>query len=375
MNWAYLPIMFGLAFFYTKISFYESSEKVYQEKFINSSARSPSSVIGKVQIVTPVKNIPTSDLYRGLNDESFTVPFKAVLAFRGTVVGNPYVENFGFVVDDKSHSLFSIINFPDVSVGAYMHDVFSHLISAKSYDKKISWIHYFDAYKAGLQGEPHIYSYYVQKGLEDAIWETQKAYEESIDRDAPFEFMASKNTNHLEKSQKNIIALGLKKNFSKIRIWDLRKQNAKTRTFQVLARVRPQDKIQWMELYESSFSDYDQAFNKEAKSISFEKRFELLRNDIFDGRLDKSLHSVLIDEKFFTLKFSDHFSSRLLMGKIPADDYMDIVFDEAYALGRIHKRSLGEKSDKYIKAWAALSGAVIDEKIVELKYRLKDLQD
>lgn len=368
--------MFGLAFIYTKYSLNDSGKKHGGEVFFTSGSRAPSSVDEVAAVVPAMKRVPASVLYKNLEDAEFLGPFKGILNFRGTIIGYPHVESFGFVVDDKGRSTFSVSDYPEASEGAYLHDVLAHLVSAKTADKKILWINYFDAYKAGLQDQPHIYSYYVENGLENAIWDTQKAFEENVSNDDPFEFTALKKSSHrVNVAQKNAIQKSLKRKFSKIQFFDLYQSDSDSKTFQVLVRMRPQDKIQWLELHENSICDYDQTFNQETKSIPFEKRLELIRSDIFDGRLDKSLHSVLINKKYFTMKFSDQFAAKLLLGKIPVDDYQDIALDEAYVLGKIHRKTLGEKTDDYIKAWASIPGAVVDEKMIELKYRLKDLQE
>ena len=46
--------------------------------------------------------------------------------------------------------------------------------------------------------------------------------------------------------------------------------------------------------------------------------------------------------------------------------------DQAYLLGKIHRSSLDTNVDDYIKAWAKIPAALIDEKAVELKFKLKD---
>lgn len=375
MKWAYLPIMFALAFFYTKFSFNDVKKPGTKENFF-SSVRAPATVEEKVVSIPAIKRVPASILYKNLEDSSIFAPFQKVINFKGTIIGNPHVESFGYIVDDKGRPFFSLREFPDATEGSFVHDVLVHLVSAKTADKKITWINYFDAYKSGLQDQPHVYSYYVEKGLDEAEAETQKAFEENVSSDFPFEFTKLKSTNHHpDITGRNVIQSGLKKKFPKIQFFDLYAGNIDKKSYQILVRMRPQDKIQWLEINESSTCDYDQTFNQETKSIPFEKRFELIRNVVFDGRLNKSLDSVLIDKKYFSMKFSDQFSARLLLGQIPSDDYQDVIYDEAYTLGKIHRRSLREKTDEYIKALATIPGAVVDEKMIELKYKLKDLQE
>lgn len=377
MKWAYVPIMFTLAFAYTKFSFYDFGNKVSAASgFSTGATRGPASMEEQKPKLTELKRVQASALYKNLNDTTFSDVFHKISIFRGTVVGNPHVESFGFVIDDKSKATFSLRDFPDASEGVYLHDVLAHLVSAKTIEKKISWIHYYEAYKSGLQDQPHIFSYYIEKGLDDAIWAAQKNFEENVTQDTPFEFTKLKKTHQrVSAVKKSLIQEALKKKFPKVQFFDLFESIDMNKNYHVLIRVRPQDKIQWIELDESSLCDYDQAFNQDTKAISFDRRFEILKADIFDGKLNSSLDTVTIDKKHYVLKFSDHFSATLALSEIPSDDYLDIILDEAYVLGRIHRRSLGERADDYIKSWATIPGAVVDEKMVELKYRLKDLHE
>jgi hypothetical protein len=372
MKWTYLPIIFALAFIYTKASFNEINRNIGSANvFARNSSRAPAAIVEKKYSNIAMKRISTSALYKNLNEPILNDIFKNALKFKGTIV-----ESFGFVIDDYGKASFSLVEFSDVTIGHYAYDVMAHLSSSKTLEKKVSWIPYFDAYKAGLQNQPHIYSYYVEKGVDEAISEAEKVFEDNVSSNIPFEFTSMKKFNHHPLiSRNNEIQKELKNKFPKIQFFDLYESNVDSKTYQALVRMRPQDKIQWMELYESSICDYDQAFNKQAESISFQKCYELLRNDIFDGRLNKSLNSVMIEKKNYIMKFSDQFPAKILRANIPADDYVDIALDEAYLLGRIHRTSLKEKTSDYIKAWATIPAAVIDEKIIELKYKLKDLQE
>ena len=373
MKWVYLPILFVLAFSYTKFSFNDVKPKAPSNNLLVS--RNPAS-FEKIPIKNnSIKRVPASVLYKHFDDASLLSVFQKVSQFRGTVIGNPYVESFGFVIGDNGIATFNLSDFSEASVGMYMHDVLGHLVSAKSIDKRISWINYFEAYKSGLQDRPHVYSFYVEKGLEDAISETHKIFDQHVTSDFPFEFTNLRAThNRVDASRKFIIYNQFKKKFPKSQFFDLYEGRV-IKDYQMLVRMRPQDKIQWLNLNESSQGGYDQAFNQQKKIIPFEKRFEIIKNDIFNEKVNNSLMTIIIDHKNYIMKFSDRFAAKLSLAQIPVDDYQDIILDEAYVLGKIHRKSLGDKNDDYIKAWATIPGAIIDEKMIELKYRLKDFQE
>ncbi len=375
MKWVYVPIMFALAVAYTKFSFNSRlPEASLTGQVYKKTSRAPASEAINLND-DDYKKVPSSVLYKHLKDQSFISAFQKIAEYRGTIVGNPHAESFGFVVDDRSRALFAIRDFQDAGSGLFLHDVLGHLASAKTFDKKVSWINYFDAYKRGLEGHPHIYSYYVEKGLGEAIYATQRALEENVSNVQPFEFsLLKKNHKKVLGSKKTHIQEGLKKNFLRIQFFDILEESNEKK-YHVLARVRPQDKIQWLELIETSSNDYDQAFSVDMKSLTMDKKIELIKADIFEGKLDHVLGKTSFEKREYIVKFSDNFSARLNLKEIPIDDYHDIFLDEAYVLGKIHSRSLGDNTDSYIKAWAMIPGSVVDEKMIELKYRLKDFQE
>lgn len=379
MRWIYVPIMFSLAFAYTKFSFNDLGNKTTLKKSLaNRFSRAPASEkSSKLKFkAIALKRVPASVLYKNLSEISFLDVFHKVAVFRGTVIGNPSVESFGYIIDDKSKTTYSVREFSEVSEGLYLHDVLGHLVSAKTIAKNVSWINYFEAYKSGLQDQPHIFSYYIEKGLEDAAFLAQKQFEDNVTQDFPFEFTQMKKTNiRVELIKKNLIQVALKKKFPRIQFFDLFESIHGKKKYHLLARIRPQDKIQWIVMDDSNDCDYDLAFNLEPKAVPFDKRFELLKNNLFNGKLNQALDSVVIDKKNYILKFLDHFPEQLALRDIPTDDYLDIIIDQAYILGKIHKASLRERADDYIKSWATIPGAVVDEKTIELKYRLKDLQE
>lgn len=368
MKWVYLPLIFFLAFFYTKISFNNYQVDGKDSILIK---REPGSVDNFKNKIIPFQRVPTSVYYRNLSAEDLII-FNKVAPFRGTIVGDVHVESFGYIIDDNKNVSFSVSDFSEVSEGALFHDVLGHLVSSKFLDKRISWFDYFESYKKGLSGEGFTYSFYTEKGLKDAFLDSDRLVTENITNDYPFEFTKLKHTHsHVDVLIKNSLQNKLTRLFPKIQFFDLLGSNNKIATYQALVRLRPQDKIQWLEIQESSYSDYDINFNKD-KEIDFIKRFELSKKHIYSENMNQSLFIIKLDDKIYTAKFVEQFISNIRLDQIPIDDYHDIVMDEANVLGRIHAKSLGKNKDEYIKAWATISAAKIDEQIIGLKFRLID---
>ena len=369
MKWVYLPFMFALAFLYTKISYNNFQVEPVLDSQLTS--RKPSSAIDKKVEVSPFYKISPLTFNTILVNEDFAL-FNKVKSYRGTMVGNVNVEGFGYVIDDTKKVSFNVSDFSKVTEGLLFHDVLGHLVSSKFLDKKMTWLDYFEAYKKGLKNEEFPLSFYTEKGMSDAFLDSDKIISENISEDYPFEFTKFKNTyHHIDIVGKNLIQNELKKLYPKVQFFDLLESDSGSKNFQVLARLRPQDKIQWLEIQEVAFTDYDINFNKK-KVLDSEKRFELLKKHLYSDSMNSSLVMLKIDKKNFIVKFVEQFKSKIKLHEIPKDDYHDIVMDEAFILGKIHAKSLGEKVNNYIKSWATISVSIIDEQVMDLKFKLID---
>ena len=369
MKWIYLPFMFALAFIYTKISYNNFQiEPVIDSPLTN---RKPASAVDKEIEVSPFYTISPTVFNKILVDEDFTL-FNKVKSYRGTIVGNVNVEGFGYVIDDIKKVNFSVSDFSKVTEGLLFHDVLGHLVSSKFLYKKITWLDYFEAYKKGLKNEEFALSFYTEKGMSDAFLDSDKIISENISEDYPFEFIKLKKTHHhIDIIRKNSIQNEIKKSYPKVQFFDLLESDNGSKTFQILARLRPQDKIQWLEIQEIALTDYDIHFNKK-KVIDSEKRYELLKKHLYSDSLNSSLFIMKINNKHFIVRFAEQFKSNIKLHEIPKDDYHDIVMDEAYVLGKIHAKSLGEKVNNYIKSWATISVSIIDKQVMDLKFKLID---
>ena len=369
MRWIYLPFMFALAFLYTKISYNNFQINGVTES--QSITRKPASVSDAKVVLSPFYKVPPQVFYKILSDKELMI-FKKVEAYRGTIVGNVNVQGFGYVIDDMKKVSFGVNDFSKVTDGVLFHDVLGHLVSSSFLDKRLSWLDYFEAYKKGLKGEKFSFSFYTEKGLDDAFFDSDKVISENISLDFPFEFTLLKKTHHhIDIMKKNLIQNELLKKFPKAQFFDLLEANNNTKNFQILLRLRPQDKIQWLEVQEIVPSEYDMNFNKD-KVLDSKKRFEFIRKNIYSDKMNNSLFILEIDKQIFTAKFAEQFRSKIKLQEIPSDDFHDIVMDEAFVLGKIHARSLGEKISSYIKSWATLSVSDIDDQVIDLKSRLVD---
>lgn len=363
--------MFILAFLYTKISY--NNFQIDGKQKIISSSRAPATFSTTSRNQIPLHNGPASFLRKKINSQDLIL-FSNVSPYEGTIVGNVSVESFGPVIDDKKKVNLMINDIRTVTKGALFEDVLSHLISSKILDKRVSWFEYFEAYKKGINGESYTFSFYTIKSLEEAFLDSENIFSENVTGNYPFEFTKLKHSHHyVDAVMKSMIQNGLIKLFPQIQFFDLMESNSDPGNFQILARLRPQDKIQWLEVQEKIHAQYNLNSNID-EEIDSRKHFELLRMDVYSESMDKSLRLFKMGKKNYTLKLIEQFNSKIKWNEIPNEDYHDIVMDEAYVLGKIHGRSLGPKSSEYIHSWATIPGASIDEQVIGLKYGLMDME-
>lgn len=367
MKWLYLPTVLALAFFYTKTSFTDFLPK----KALSAmpAARKPASIVENRK--SGVKRTRPSEFYKILNLEGVS-SFKTLSPYKGVIVSDAHVENFGFVIGDNKKSQYTIMDFSEVSQGQLYLDVVAHLVSSKTVDKSISWMQYFEAYKKGLKREAHLNSFYVLQGIENSLLNSDRFVDESINNELPLKFVKMKKGFHsVVPAEKTLIEKELRKHFPHIEYFDMKESDLLAGSYHVLARLRPADKVEWLMLKEKKETDHDEVYGHE--DVFTVKGYQaLLKKNIYDGSLDESLMVITMGSKPYALKYADQFATKLSLEEIPFDDYQDIIMDQAYALGSIHMRSLGSNVDNYIKEWAKIPAALIDEKAVELKHRLRD---
>lgn len=398
MKWVYVPTMFVLAFFYAKVTLNDFMPKKQNWAIDRSPASAPQTCREMLADFYPTQTPKFLDarinanedfhsffrafspvFYKKMLDENFGSLFKSLEKYRGTIAGDLHVENFGFAIDDKGKVQFVVNDIDDATEGEIYYDVIRHFISAKTVDKKITWDEYFSAYQKGLKGESRDYSFYTEKGMHDVAEVTEKYIDKYVSFDGSFKFKKFKTpyraTTSVEETE---LVKALKAKFPKIEIFDhyirIKEDggSAGLKRFQVLARVSPKDKVQWLDIKESAISGYDKVFGPQAKE-NFENRMMAIKNNIYGNRFDESLDVLTIEKHPYSFRFVDQFASGVKLADIPEDDYSDVILDEAYVIGKMHQLSLKENAPEYARAWAEVNSSTLEERLVDLKFKLKDM--
>lgn len=319
--------------------------------------------------------------YKEVVNQKLSTYLKPLDKYRGTIAGDLHIENFGYIIDDKGKVVFTVNDIDDATTGFISYDVIRHFVSAKIVDKHITWDDYFSAYQKGLKGESHAFSFHVTQGMDSVADVTKANLEKYIKFEVPFKFKKFKKP-HRPVTEDERVALekGLREKFPDIEIFDQYVRikedggSAGLIRYQVLARVSPKDKVQWLDVKETALSGYDRVFDPQSK-VPFEDRLTIVKNDIYENQFDESLKVITVDKRPYSLRFVDQFSSGLKLEDIPEDDYKSIILDEAYVIGKFHKVSLKDSAADYAKTWSQFNSHELEEKLVNLKFKLKDLYE
>lgn len=398
MKWVYVPTMFVLAFFYAKVTLHDFMPKKQNWVIDRSPANTPQTCREMLSDFYPTQSSEFLDarisanedfhsffrafspvFYKQILNQNFGPLFKPLEKYRGTIAGDLHVENFGFAIDDKGKVVFTVNDIDDATEGEIYYDVIRHFISAKIVDKEITWDSYFSAYQKGLKGESRHFSFYTEKGMNDVAEVTDKYINKYVEFDGPFKFKKFKTPYRSSTSiEAEELTSALKEKFPSVEIFDhyvrIKEDggSAGLKRFQVLARVSPKDKVQWLDIKESATSGYDKVFGSKAKEI-FEDRMRAVKSNIYGNKFDESLEVLTIGNHPYSFRFVDQFASGLKLADIPEDDHVDVILDEAYVIGKMHQLSLNENTAEYARTWAEVKSSTLEERLVDLKFKLKDL--
>lgn len=400
MKWLYPPFIFTLAFFYAKINYNDFMPKKNQWPVSRAPAQKAQTCKEMLSDFYPSQTSNFLDdrldnnqdffsffrafsplFYNEINNQKLNTYLSPLNKFRGTIAGDLHIENFGFIINDKGVVVFAVNDIDDATEGFFSYDVIRHFVSAKIVDKKITWDEYFSAYQKGLKGESHAISFHVNLGMESVADVTKENLEKYIKFEVPFKFKKFKKPHRtITDTESAALEKGLREKFPDIEIFDQYVRikddggSAGLIRYQVLARVSPKDKVQWLDIKETAVSGYDRVFDPKT-TVAFEDRLTNVKTNIYNNQFDESLKVIRIDKHAYSLRFVDQFSSSLKLADIPEDDYRSVILDEAYVIGKMHRISLKDDAAEYAKTWSQFKTHELEEKLVNVKYKLKDLYE
>lgn len=360
MKWFYLPTLFALAFLYTKYTF---NDFLPTDKKV-PVFRGPAS--GTVRNNLEQKHLDKKD-YRRITSKFFSELSKSQIQnsfitlqpYFGKVIEDSHMENFLFAENQQGKTIFTAYNINNLSNGFYHNDILAHLVSIRQVDRKLDWSMYFESYKKGFYLENKPFSFYIEKGIEEARSQREVYFFSNVQIEKPFKF--KKNHTSIERNKLNKVKklLGIK--FPDLEIFDSYELNKSVgryeeiKSMQLLVRLKPYEKIRWIDITEARESA------------------ELNKSDLNDFNFFKL--NILFDDKIFVVSDAELMGPTLDLKKFHTDEYLDIAIDQAYVLGTIHRKSLGKNSAEYIKALSLVESSQIEETVIMLKFKLRDMLD
>lgn len=370
MKWAYLPTLFFLAFVYTKLSFNDFMA-VYSSHKIG---RSPAMAQEKISLVE--NSSFDKDFYLFFRESSLyfykqvqNYPMgsavKSLERFQGIIVGDLHVENFGFILDDKTKPSFTINDFDETTKGAVFHDVIRHFIAGKIISKELEWSKYLEVYQKGLMAHEYTNSFLIRKETEEASGKINEILKENINFSGPFKFKKHKSGRPTSQIELKFLTEALEKKYPKIKIYDhyvrIKKigGSAGLRRFQVIARLEPHDRIRWLDIKEASLSNYEKVFKE--KITTFKERLADFKEFVYEGKFDQTVNLLEIEGVEYGLRFVDQFAYSFKVEDCQSDDLLDVIYDQAYLAGKIHRNSLKNDTSLYSDEVKKIKSAEIEE--------------
>lgn len=285
-----------------------------------------------------------------------------------TIGGDAHFENFGLVADDFGKMHFTINDVDDVAEGELYFDVFRNYISTRYLSPQLKWKDYLSSYLAGIRGKTVPYSKTLQKKIDSAISKKESMLDEFLSRDKTKFIQRKDPARDITETEARLLKAALTKKYPQIEILDqyVRMKDmggsAGQLRIQVLAKLTPKSKARWMDIKEMDMSSKEKIFES-AEPLTESERIQKAREILYEKTMNKSLDSLPLLGKVFSLKYVDQYVMKVVAVDLTKKERAKVALDEAYALGEFHARSLKAKSfspKEYADDWEDIPAEKID---------------
>ena len=262
----------------------------------------------------------------------------------GQIVGDAHVENFGFIVSNKGTPKFTFNDFDDVAEAPLFLDVM-RLSQSASYLGDYDHVKLIEAYKKGLSGTQHKYTPYVE-GLRKKAEKGGHASKADVlaTKEGP-RFAAKGEPNFpVTKSEQTEIDKLLKAKFGKNTVlhdsYRTMKESGGSafgNRYHVLTEINGE--MQFIELKEIMDGGVIASWTK--KQVTNEKRVQNSMQSFLGNEFDERLAVVKVNKKPFQLRFKSEGNKSIDAAAMKAKELEQVIADEFYILGQLHRTSLG----------------------------------
>jgi hypothetical protein len=311
------------------------------------------------------------------SDKEIKKTFATISKYKSAMGGDVHTENFGFVINSTGSARLVLNDVDDVTTGPIYLDVLRHYISGKIVSDDVHWKNYLSAYQAGLKNSDHTFSEYVKMNKQNASVNMKKFLEEYISSDMPIKFIKFKRSMYLiDEVRKKEILDSLKLSFSKIKIFDqyLRIKedggSAGLLRYEVLAQLEPNEEPIWLDIKAMTASSFDKVFT--ASPPSYDSRMSLIKNTIYENNISSHISMIKIGQQDFSVRYMNQFGLGVSIADIPNLEVADVILDEAYSLGQMHARGLGNlATETYSNEWDNLAAEDVKNAAKKIRTELE----
>jgi len=306
---------------------------------------------------------------------------KKLKNFKGMLVGDAHVENFGFLINNKSQSVFSLNDFDDVITGPLYLDVMRLAQSASYVDKSLDVSKFLEAYKRGLKNEHHTFSDFLQKLQKQSELKGISYNEKIFDPKKGLKFLQKESgaedlTLSDSKQLENILKQEFGQNIKLGDTYTYSKDSggsAFNKRYRVLLEVEGTP----------HFIEFKQIKNSGVLPKLTGRRTENNSKRILDARdlflgidFNEKLRLVKVGEYDFQIRFKHAGHQGIDFNEITEKEYLDVMVDEFNLLGQLHRKSMDEDMiHAYIKEMNNLTTNDWNESISIIKNRMKNSFD
>lgn len=279
--------------------------------------------------------------------------FAKLKAHRGKIVGDAHVENFGFMVNNKGKTKFTMNDFDDTADAPYFLDIMK-LSQSAAYTTDINQAKLIEAYRKGLAGKSKEFSSYTkaleQKSIKGGA--TSKAEFETTKKGKRF---AEKNEPYfsMTKTEEEALLKTLKSKFKDVKLHDsyrtTKEGGGSAFGTRYHALVDVDGKTHFIELKE--INEGGVISNWVTKKVSDETRIKQSMAAIHGDDFNQYLDVVSFDGKPYQVRFKLEGNKAITMSKVDEAEIHSVIEDEFYLLGQIHRTSLGG-TDRAVSAYS-----------------------
>lgn len=272
--------------------------------------------------------------------------YQSLKSFKGLVLGDAHIENFGFLTTDKNKLLFGFNDLDDVAKAPYITDLYRHYVSTKLSNIEISINDYIKIYELGLNEKKYAYGSYFNQLKNEATDDIGKLSKKYVDSEAKkFKaFLGSKNEVSLLTSTEivkitKLLKAQLGREFQVLdsyRYYKTTGGSASMDRIEIL--LTSNNKLEWIELKEQQASGLKTLSDSDILSDSI--KIEHINKIFFDKQLSNSFKLLRYNSKVYLLRFRKSSNKGIELSEVSSKEREVLIYDEVYTLGRIHALSL-----------------------------------